>query len=148
MDKGNQKKYDQLGMPHATAQNRLRKMITFSLVQETGRDVCYRCGGVIETALELSIEHKEPWLDNDIERFWDLGNIAFAHLSCNVAAARKSTVRPVTEGYSYCTLCKEEKPVNMFAPSHVKGSKACRDCNNIKSRRSKQKRKKIMVSVV
>ncbi len=39
----------------------------------------------------FSIEHKDPWLDceNPSEKFFDLANISFSHLSCNAKASRK-----------------------------------------------------------
>jgi|SRR5208282_768052 len=85
----NEKKAVQLGMPLGTASAQLRKMILFALVQETGKDACFRCGRKIETIEEFSIEHKESWLDRTVELFWDLKNIAFSHLSCNVKHARR-----------------------------------------------------------
>lgn len=85
----NEKKRKQLGMAAGTANARLRKLILFSLVQKTEQDICFRCGKRIETVDELSIEHKKDWLDVSVELFWDLDNIAFSHLSCNVAASKK-----------------------------------------------------------
>jgi hypothetical protein len=85
----NDKKKQQLGMAIGTASARLRKMILFELVRRLKLDVCFRCGKLIETVGNLSIEHKEPWLDVSVDLFWDLENIAFSHLSCNVASARK-----------------------------------------------------------
>lgn len=40
----------------------------------------------------LSIEHKIPWLNSENPQglFFDLQNIAFSHLSCNVGAARRA----------------------------------------------------------
>jgi uncharacterized protein YdaU (DUF1376 family) len=38
---------------------------------------------VIETADELSIEHKLPWEGVSVKLFWSLDNIAFSHLRCN-----------------------------------------------------------------
>lgn len=83
------KKSKQLGMSHGTASNRLKKQILFSLVQETKKDICFQCGEKIKSVKEFSIEHKVPWLDKDTDLFWDLDNIAFSHLSCNVGAGRK-----------------------------------------------------------
>jgi hypothetical protein len=79
----NKRKSDFLGIPHGTATNKLRKLIIFSLVQKTGEDRCFRCGKLIESVDQLSIEHKEPWEGRSIELFWDLNNIAFSHLKCN-----------------------------------------------------------------
>ena len=84
------KKREQLGMPLGTAQARLRKKILFSFVCTNGLDICFRCGKQIYRIEQLSIEHKEAWLDSNdpIELFFDLDNIAFSHLSCN-SSSRK-----------------------------------------------------------
>jgi hypothetical protein len=85
------KKSEQLGMNDSTASHKLRKLILFSLVQQTEQDVCYRCRTKIETVEDISIEHKMPWLDSSdpISVFFDLNNIAFSHLKCNIANRRK-----------------------------------------------------------
>jgi hypothetical protein len=99
MDKQNAKKYAQLGEPQGTAANRLRKMILFSLLVEVGRDACYRCEQKIERVEELSVEHKAAWLDSPDPKglFFDLKNIAFSHLRCNIGAARKPNKYPTEE---------------------------------------------------
>ena len=40
---------------------------------------------------DLSIEHKVPWMsaDNPIDAFFDLDNIAFSHLKCNVMVSNR-----------------------------------------------------------
>ena len=88
---GNEKKNNMLGMPHGTAANRLRKNILFSLVCALKANECFQCGGVIQSVEDLSIEHKEPWMQaNDpVESFFDLNNIAFSHLKCNASAGLK-----------------------------------------------------------
>ncbi len=89
MSKSNERKSKALGQPHGTAAHRLRKNILFSLVCKLEENICFQCGGEILTVEDLSIEHKEPWLqaDDPVKSFFDLGNIAFSHLSCNCAAA-------------------------------------------------------------
>lgn len=93
MDNSNKKKNEQLGMPYGTACARLRKSVLFDLLKETGKNVCFQCGRIIESEEELSIEHKVPYLDSDDPKglFFNLDNIAFSHLKCNVGAARRST---------------------------------------------------------
>lgn len=86
---GNLRKNEQLGMPNGTANNRLRKLILFDLLKRHNENVCFQCGEVIETANELSIEHKQAWLDRSPDLFWDLDNIAFSHLHCNISAGRR-----------------------------------------------------------
>lgn len=88
--KGIEKKNSQLGMPLGTASSKLKKKILFHLLKETGKNICFQCGKTIENEDELSIEHKIPYLDseNPTELFFDIENIAFSHLSCNIRAAR------------------------------------------------------------
>jgi len=110
MDNGNKKKADQLGMPHGTASNRLRKQVLFSLIKRLDEHYCYQCGAEITSVEELSMEHKTPWLDNSPDLFWDLNNIAFSHPSCNYGAARKiKAIHPSTSTYRNgcrCDGCK------------------------------------------
>ncbi len=77
-------------MDDSTATHKLRKLILFSLVRQTAQDICFRCQTKIENVEELSIEHKTPWLDsnNPVSTFFDLNNIAFSHLRCNIADRR------------------------------------------------------------
>ena len=110
----NKKKSDQLGMPFGTASARLRKIILFSLLKKHNENICYRCNKLIETINELTIDHKEPWLDKDINLFWDINNIAFSHHNCNVSIARKLEKKVLVHGTRHgyarwncrCQLCK------------------------------------------
>ena len=114
MDNSNRKKYEQLGMPLGTASGKLRKAIMFQLLQELGKDNCFQCGKVIESIDNLSIEHKVPWLDSNdpVAVFFDLNNIAFSHLKCNLSAMRpwnKGNLTHGTNGYKHgcrCTTCR------------------------------------------
>ena len=91
MEKNNKKKAIQLGMPHGTAQGKLKKSIMFWLLSRLNLNKCFRCKKKIETIKELSVEHKEHWLDSDdpVGLFFDLDNIAFSHLSCNSGNSRQ-----------------------------------------------------------
>lgn len=97
--KGNKTKAKALGMPYGTAAGRLRKMVLFSLLRRVGENVCYRCQQPIEVIEELSLDHKKPWLNSvdPVDDFFDLWNVAFSHLSCNVAHANKPTKQWETE---------------------------------------------------
>lgn len=83
------KKSQQLGMNPGTASYRLIKDLLFSFVEGYGHK-CFRCGGSLERE-NFSIEHKEPWLDSQSPRdmFFDLGNVAYSHKACNIAAGRR-----------------------------------------------------------
>jgi hypothetical protein len=76
----------QLGMDYGTAQNRLKKMVFFSMLQAIEIDVCIRCGQKL-TVGDFSLDHKEQWLGNP-DLFWDLTNIGFSHNKCNQKARK------------------------------------------------------------
>ena len=118
-----EKKSQQLGMPIGTATARLRKNILFSFLEKTKENICFQCGEIIENVDDLSIEHKEPWLDSDnpLDKFFSLDNIAFSHLTCNIGAARKDVGPRVGHGTSgmYARGCR---------------CKLCVDCNTNKCR--------------
>ena len=105
-------------MPFGTAGGKLKKMILFDLLKRHSENVCYRCGNEIESCDELSVEHKKAWLHNDPALFWDLDNVAFSHLDCNMAERR---VRPrnmvhTATGYRYgcrCNGCKNDHTKEM-----------------------------------
>ena len=107
-----------LGLPHGTASNRLRKLILFHVLQRHGENVCFKCSETIETADELSVEHKLPWEGVSVELFWSLDNIAFSHLRCNrnhryeSGGASRRKVGP--EGTAWCRRCKAFLPVAEF----------------------------------
>lgn len=90
MSNSNRYKSEFLGMPHGTANNRLRKMIIFHLAKQLGLDVCYHCKNKIDNLEEFSIEHKRKWLHVNVELFWDMENIAFSHLKCNIEDADRT----------------------------------------------------------
>ena len=94
---------EQLGMNTGTAQNRLVKDMLFKLIVDSGLNTCHQCGEAM-CRDTFTIEHKVPWRNSDdaYNIFFDLANIAFSHLSCNVGAAR----RPQKQ---YCN--EEEKKV-------------------------------------
>ena len=94
MNKANKKKTDQLGMTLGRARNILLRELLFEFVCDNNQDICFRCGKHIETVDELSVDHKEPWLDSDnpIKKFFDTTNVAFSHNSCNSRAGKKVTI--------------------------------------------------------
>ena len=132
---GNEKKTKQLGMNFSTAQHRLRKRILFMLIQRLKLDECFQCKQLIVDVDDYSIEHKKPWLDEDTRLFWDLGNIAFSHKSCNSSAARYNKKKKIGN--------KEEEE-NHY-PSRTWYDRGCRcdACRTIKSltRRNHERRK-------
>lgn len=97
-NKSHKKRKEQLGIPLGTASARLRKALLFKCVQELNKDYCHQCKQKIKFLDEFSIEHVVPWLDSNDPKglFYDLNNIAFSHMKCNIAAARKSNKKYFT----------------------------------------------------
>jgi len=115
----------QLGMPFGTANGRLRKMIIFHLLILHNENICYRCNRCIEFVEDLSIEHKTAWLNNDPKLFWDLSNIAFSHLACNVGEPRTNKTH-CPKGHAY------DKD-NTYIPPN-RNSRICKLCKIINKR--------------
>lgn len=95
---GTDNKSNFLGIPFGTAMNRLRKMVLFDLLAQSGKNVCYRCGKEIMSVGDLSIEHKKSWLNVEVSLFWDLNNIDFSHLHCNYSQSKDTLRREITHG--------------------------------------------------
>ncbi len=131
MSKSNKKKSEQLGMNHATASNRLKKNIMFQMMQELGKDNCFQCGEKIEYVVDLSVEHKIPWLDSEdpIGLYFDLDNIAFSHLSCNSAAN--------TGGY------RGPKATHGSAAKYNRHACRCQICRDGHAKRKREQRNKL-----
>ena len=102
-----EEKAKQLGMNFGTANNQLNKNIVFWLVQQTGKDTCYRCGEKITSAIELSKDHINDWLhsDNAKSLFFDLENITFSHVKCNRCRLQRLVTKNKT-GYKGVTFDK------------------------------------------
>jgi len=110
------KKQKQLGMNPSTAQARLLRDLLFDFAVKSGHK-CFRCGESLDRKT-FSIEHIENWLDSDnpVEKFFDIKNIAYSHLSCNAGASR--TVRGQVRRHGLkryntygcrCEVCKDAK---------------------------------------
>jgi hypothetical protein len=130
----NQRKSAQLGMPFGTATNRLRKMILFKLLVDSKINQCFRCREDIGSAEDLSIEHKEPWFNRDVELFWDLNNIAFSHSWCNKPHSQKggrSMHRKVgAENTAWCCKHQQFLPTEMFWKNNSRWNGLQSDCKN------------------
>lgn len=147
MSKANKKKAEQLGMNHSTANARLRKDLIFYMMRKLGEGNCYQCGEEILSIDDMSIEHKEPWLDSEdpVGLFFNIENIAFSHLSCNVGAARRSNTT-ITYGDSQaCNSCGEIKKLGEFDQHKARANGyvgECKDCRRIRDREYKKQRRK------
>jgi hypothetical protein len=138
----NQEKSRQLGINHSTANAKLRKNILFHLISKYGDNFCFQCGAEIESVDDLSIEHKVPWLHNSPDLYWDMENIAFSHLVCNVGAARKPNKIDIPEGMGWCKYCKTFKNESEFCSDKVYGiRRECRECGTINRRIYRNKNK-------
>lgn len=145
----------QLGMSHGAATSRLRKLVLFRQLQKCHDNICIRCNNVIATADELSIEHIEPWEGRSAELFWDLDNVAFAHMKCNLLerhtrskeiGEKQRKIGP--EGTSWCKTCSVYKSLIEFAQcsSNWRGlDTECKPCKNL--RNASRDRRKILSPV-
>lgn len=127
----NTKKSAFLGMPHGTAVGRLRKQILFMLLQKLNEADCFKCNLPIESPDDLSIEHVLPWEGRSVELFWDLNNITFSHLKCNIRHT-KNLPRKCPDGTSWCSKCKTFFPINLFWKNRTTVSgyeKVCKTCS-------------------
>lgn len=124
----NEKRKQKLGMSISIARYKLVKQIVFKLLKELKQNFCYRCKKEIVNIGDLSIEHKIDWLNSEkpIELFFDLNNISFSHLKCNCQTPEniqkfKEVGLAMTikspEGMSWCSKCKQHKPVQEFYKS-------------------------------
>lgn len=126
--KNKTKKQLQLGMNPSTASHRLVKDILWKFVSSSSKS-CYKCGKDMcrET---FSIEHVEPWLDSTdpVGLYFDLDNIKFTHLRCNVASARKKPAPLCGTDSAYskgcrCASCKKahaKRNKKAYCPSYRK----------------------------
>lgn len=76
-------------MSYGTASHRLVKDLLYNYI--ASKEVCYQCGKPMSRD-DFSIEHKEPWLDSEDPAglFFNLENVAFSHLACNIKASRSA----------------------------------------------------------
>jgi hypothetical protein len=108
-------KSEVLGMPISKASHRLNRDLIYWLGSQLGVMNCYRCGEPISRE-DFTIDHKVDWLDSDapVDTFFDVENIAFSHLRCNIVAGHQN--RPQTHGISAynhrgcrCDTCRQAK---------------------------------------
>ncbi|SRR6266436_2979483 len=142
----NTKKSETLGMPHGTASHRLRKNILFHLLKKHDENRCFKCGEVIEKVEDLSIEHKKPWEGISAELFWDLENIAFSHIRCNVPHRRPGNpgcfpepfhqkTQNAPEGKAWCTGHQDYLSIESFHSNqrNVNGvASYCKECRKVR----------------
>jgi len=144
----NERKNDFLGMKFGTASHRLRKQLLFKYVRMAGHDTCYRCGKLIDNADEFTVDHKDPWLYENSELFWDLDNIAFSHKKCNVQHKRYTRERGNVGGLHqrkmlgdelWCNKCKRFLDGYKFSDNKYTWNgkqKQCISCRSVSRRKN------------
>ena len=110
----NKNRDEKLGFDLGRARVRLAKEVQFMLIQKAGMGTCYRCGQQL-TPQDVSIDHKIGFTnsENPEEMFFDLTNIAFSHLACNMAHKEVRAVKHGTE-WAYnkgcrCDICVKRR---------------------------------------
>jgi hypothetical protein len=93
-----EEKRKQLGMDPGTASHRLVKDILWSYIVKCEDNFCHHCGAELSRD-DFSIEHVIPWLHSEdpVKLFFDIDNISFSHLSCNISKARRPTKKYESE---------------------------------------------------
>lgn len=134
MSSSNSRKTKALGMPLGTAAHKLRKSILFKYVVMAGDNVCFKCGELIRTEGELSIEHKNPWLyaKDSVQTFFDLDNIAFSHIQCNRSDVSRRKEGP--EGTAWCSDCKKFLDKDMFTLQRNRWNGVYNKCKSCRSK--------------
>lgn len=120
------KKQEQLGMNPSTASHKLVKDLLFYFIQQNNIK-CHQCGNEM-TREDFSIEHIIPWLDSEdpVGLYFNIDNIGFSHLKCNIGAARR--VSGLQEhgisGYKKhgcrCEICKEANRQDTYKHRNLK----------------------------
>jgi hypothetical protein len=142
----NRKAVETLGMPQGTASGRLRKMLLFRQLKKHDENICVRCSGVIETVEELSVEHIKPWEGISAELFWDLDNVAFSHMKCNVPHVRHGAPwRKIAapEGQSWCFDCESFKVVEEFDKNAIRWNGLHSKCKFCKSKQNALRNRRV-----
>ena len=114
----------------------------FMLIQRLKLDECFQCKFLIVDVDDFSVEHKKPWFNEDTRLFWDMGNIAFSHKSCNAGAARRNSKNPMIQ-YEHRIADREDEEGHY--PSRAWYDRGCRcdACKLVKKlSRRKHERKK------
>jgi hypothetical protein len=84
----------------------------FSLLEKHGENVCFKCGKLITKAEDLSLEHKRAWQNVGASLFWDLDNIAFSHIGCNLPTG--IVRREIVNGKLWCSSCRSFRLIALF----------------------------------
>ena len=117
-------KHKQLGMNASTASAILLKDILFRYIEKDNIN-CFRCNSPM-TRENFSVDHKEPWLhsDNPKDLFFNLSNVSFSHLKCNIAAGRKTKPKATCPSIArYRAKCRCEECMALFKSKYPYNSK-------------------------
>ena len=140
-------------MSFSTADFRLKKLMLFSLLSRLSENICFRCNLPITTPDELTLEHKQPWLDVDPSLFWDVNNISFSHPKCNSTAVRYDTTARKnryisqrfqgTTGTAWCRLHQAFLPVVSFSKNSKRWNGLQSECNECRKHNPSRKPKSV-----
>lgn len=105
------------------------KDVLWSLIVKTEQNNCCKCGEEMSRET-FSIEHLEPWLDSEdpIGLYFELENIGFSHLRCNVEDRRiekKEYACGSKEAYRY-RACRCEPCITANATARAPYSRMIR----------------------
>lgn len=137
---GNRNKAERLGMPFGTANNKLRKSLLYDFAKRCEEDSCFRCNSKIESIEEFSIEHKISWYYSEYpaSTFFDLNNIAFSHIRCNIQASAfgnnnsvghtAPNAKPLVIGQKWCAAGKHYEILENFTKNRFNSDGLQKEC--------------------
>ena len=130
-----------LGMSPGKARHQLVQALLFDLAGRCGLLECFRCGSLVETADDLSIDHKQWWRGHPEggDLYFDLSNVGFSHRRCNVAD--RPTRRQSPEGMSWCNGCRQHIPMDQFHADPNRWNGIMHRCRTCEVKRKAEERK-------
>lgn len=97
-----------LGMPWGSAQRKLYRLILIELLKRLNENICFRCSKpikIVNGTEGISVDHIENWeSEGSARKFWDINNVRYSHLKCNLRAATDSRRKIGPEGTAWCYL--------------------------------------------
>lgn len=120
MSNSAKRKAEKLGMSFGAARHKLVKSILWDFIVKSKQNTCYQCNTEILTISDLSIEHKTPWetSENPVKKYFDLNNIAYSHLPCNVKRLNQPSKVSCPSLGSYRGGCRCEGCVETYRQHH------------------------------
>lgn len=118
-------------MTISSAVGKLRKSLLFHFVSKLGLNNCYRCGLIIESVDDFTMDHKINWLGEEKAKdlFFDVENIKFSHFACNAGATRIKGKHPSVYSYKNGCRCFECTKLHSEAKNRYRNTRRLKTLN-------------------